>query len=224
MDKRICSPKDHKRERRFYLHEVNLQSQLSETIKTPTGGAGNGKPARPVENILSKSRPRHNTAAAPDRTFHVHGAPRAPPRRPILGRSKVPHRCGQDGAGGQMPSPTTPQRRQTNENGGRSARAGAKMSQGERGWRPAQEKRHGVTATRATRLARRMERRHPAADCQPLTERRQSRRTSETGNEPPGPSRGQGEAFSCVSCDWMKVEQTDTTDANVFRKQSVSTF
>lgn len=130
MDKRICSPKDHKRERRFYLHEVNLQSQLSETIKTPTGGAGNGKPARPVENILSKSRPRHNTAAAPDRTFHVHGAPRAPPRRPILGRSKVPHRCGQDEAGGQMPSPTAPQRRQTNENGGRSARAGAKMSQG----------------------------------------------------------------------------------------------
>ena len=55
------------KEKRFYLHEVNLQSQLSDTIKTPTGGAGNGKPARPVENILSKSRPTHNVAS--DRTF-----------------------------------------------------------------------------------------------------------------------------------------------------------
>lgn len=81
---------------------VNLQSQLPETIKTPTGGAGNGKPARPVENILSKSCSTLNTATTPDRTFHAHGAPRAPPRRPILGRSKVPHGWGRKGHEGQM--------------------------------------------------------------------------------------------------------------------------
>lgn len=47
-------------ERRFYLHEVNLQSQLSETIKTPTGGAGNGKPARPVRSILAQLARKFN--------------------------------------------------------------------------------------------------------------------------------------------------------------------
>ncbi|MGN0846068.1 MAG: hypothetical protein ACI4RA_01630 [Kiritimatiellia bacterium] len=42
------------KERRFYLHEVNLQSQFAETIKTPTGGAGLGEQARPLRSILAK--------------------------------------------------------------------------------------------------------------------------------------------------------------------------
>ena len=47
-------------ERRFYLHEVNLLSQLFETIKTPTGGVGNGKPARPVRSILAQLARKFN--------------------------------------------------------------------------------------------------------------------------------------------------------------------
>lgn len=39
---------------RFYLHEVNLQSALSDTIKTATGAASTGEPARPVRSILAK--------------------------------------------------------------------------------------------------------------------------------------------------------------------------
>lgn len=57
-DKYVCEAiveqKGTGKERRFYLHEVNLQSLLSDTIKTPAGGAGIGKPARPVRSILAK--------------------------------------------------------------------------------------------------------------------------------------------------------------------------
>ena len=56
----IVEQKSNGNERRFYLHEVNLQSLLSETIKTPTGGAGNGKPARPVRSILAQLARKFN--------------------------------------------------------------------------------------------------------------------------------------------------------------------
>ena len=38
----------------FYLHEVNVRSLLSDTIKTPTGGVSIGEPARPVRSILAQ--------------------------------------------------------------------------------------------------------------------------------------------------------------------------
>jgi len=48
------------KERRFYLHEVNLQSQLSDTIKTATGAASIEKPSRPVRSILAKDYSEFN--------------------------------------------------------------------------------------------------------------------------------------------------------------------
>ena len=49
-----------KAERRFYLHEVNLQSTVSDTIKTPTGGVGIGNPSRPVRSILARKAVEFN--------------------------------------------------------------------------------------------------------------------------------------------------------------------
>lgn len=39
----------------FYLHEVNLKKVISDTIKTPTGDASIGDPARPDKSIISQN-------------------------------------------------------------------------------------------------------------------------------------------------------------------------
>jgi len=50
----IIEQKEDGKERRFNLHEENLQSKLHETIQTPTGGASIVKPSRPVPSILAQ--------------------------------------------------------------------------------------------------------------------------------------------------------------------------